>query len=140
MGAIQMSDATTMRSRMRRALARALAMLALLVALPCGALDAGFAVAPEQLTPDYWIARDDAARAIVLDREAIASQNARLQAHDASVNDLAALPATLERARVRGWVEAMSKLPDGALYDAGGDVLGERARNRFVRDAAIDRI
>lgn len=140
MGAIRTNEASLPRSRARRALACASAAFALLLALPCAALDAGFAVPPERLTPDYWIARDAAAREPVLDRDAIAALNARLQARDASVNDLAALPDKLERARVHGWVEAMSKLPDGTLYDAEGNALRERARSRFVRDAAIDRI
>lgn len=140
MAAIQTNVASSLRGRARRAPACVSAALALLLALPCAALDTGFAVAPERLTPDYWIGRDDAARERVLDRDAIAALNARLQARDASVNDLAALPATLERARVRGWVEARSALPDGTLHDGDGKALGERARRRFVRDAAIDRI
>ena len=54
------------------------------------------------LSPDFWIARQQGADAIVMDRAAIDAQNARLMRIDASMHDLAALPATLDRAQVAG--------------------------------------
>src|SRR5262245_26863970 len=60
-----------------------------------------------QLNPDFWIRRDPAGDHVVLDARAIAAQNARLRELDPSVHDIEKLPATLDTARVRGWIERL---------------------------------
>ena len=57
-----------------------------------------------QLDPSFWVERLADADRVVLDRDAIAAQNARLQRLDRSMHDLDALPATVNREQVAGWV------------------------------------
>ena len=58
-------------------------------------------VRQQQLSPAFWIARESNASKIVLDRRAIAAQNARLRELDPSVHDLAAMPPALTADKVR---------------------------------------
>jgi len=97
-------------------------------------------VTSAQLDADYWSRRDRASGKPVLRRDEIASLNARLERSDPSVNDLAALPATLDAARVRGWIEPISKRPDGALYDERGEQLCEAALRALEQSLALDSI
>ncbi len=73
-----------------------------------------------QLDPAWWVARQPAPDRMILDAQAIAAQNAKLMQVDGSMHDLAELPKTLDRARIAGWVEGLSKRPTRALYDASG--------------------
>ena len=95
-------------------------------------------VVPEQLSADYWIARARAADATVLDRAAIAGQNERLVRNDPSVNDLAKIPESLEAARVRAWIEGISRRPDGPLYDRHGKPVSDRTLRTLERALALD--
>ncbi len=72
------------------------------------------------LDPAFWVRRLPDADRVVLDRDAIAAQNERLRRQDRSIHDLDALPATLERERVAGWIEGLSKRPSKPLYDEQG--------------------
>ena len=63
------------------------------------------------LDPAFWVKRLPDAERVVLDREAIATQNARLLKLDRSMHDLEALPPKLDRERVAGWVTGLSKRP-----------------------------
>jgi hypothetical protein len=92
-------------------------------------------VREKQLTPDFWIARDSNASKIVLDRRAIAAQNARLLHADPSVHDLDAMPPTLAAAEVRTWIEKLSGYPDEDMFDGEGHKL-ERSRFEALIDAA----
>jgi len=60
------------------------------------------------LAPDFWIRRLNDADRIVLDDKAIAAENAALVQKDPTLHDLQALPATLTRKQVTGWINAMS--------------------------------
>ena len=73
-----------------------------------------------QLEPSWWVARQSEPDAVILDAQAIAAQNARLMQLDDSMFDLDAMPATLDRARVAGWIGGLSKRPARALYDERG--------------------
>ena len=80
-------------------------------------------LAEAHLSPGFWIdALADADR-VVLTPTQIAAQNARMQAEDPSIHDLEALPARIDGAQVRGWIEALSKLPERELFaDTGSPV------------------
>lgn len=93
-----------------------------------------------QLDPDYWIARLRQPDKPVLDRSAIAAQNRRLLATDPSMHDIEALPATLDAARVRGWIEALSRRPTRTLYDARGKALTTKTIDALVASLDLEAI
>jgi cell wall-associated NlpC family hydrolase len=77
-------------------------------------------IEPAQLEPSWWVARQGEPDRVILDSKAIATQNAKLMQLDDSMFDLDAFPATLDRTRVAGWIEGLSKRPTRALYDERG--------------------
>jgi hypothetical protein len=91
-------------------------------------------VQQEQLTPEFWIARQGDASRVVLDRRAIATQNSRLLEVDPSVHDLERM-TTLSAGEVRRWIEKLSAYPDKDMFDAEGRKL---ERGRF--DALLDNV
>jgi hypothetical protein len=97
-------------------------------------------VQDRQLTPDFWIARDSSASKIVLDRQAIAAQNARLLRVDPSVHDLEAMPPTLAAAEVRAWIEKLSGYPDEDMFDAEGRKLERPRFDALINDTALENI
>ncbi|MGN6705779.1 MAG: C40 family peptidase [Rhodanobacter sp.] len=107
-----------------------------LVVLPSGVLGVGEA----QLTPQFWVDRLAQPDAPVLDRAAIAAQNARLLQVDPSMHDLRALPSTLDRARVEGWIEGLSQRPDRPLFDVEGKPVSAATLDAVVADLALGAI
>jgi len=97
-------------------------------------------VEPVHLTPDYWIAKHPRSDALVVDASAIAEQNTRLRSTDPSVNHIAALPATLERTRVRNWIESLSRAPESPLYDDNGVRLSPGILSGLRKSLALDSI
>ena len=85
-----------------------------------------------QLDPDYWVERQKQASKVVLDRDAIATQNVRLQENDPSLHDIEGLPQTLDGAQVKAWVEALSQRPDKTLYDETGKEGSTRQIDKLV--------
>jgi len=113
--------------RIRSALAASLLSLGLLSS--AGAFERSWSIPADtgvvgveqaQLDPSWWVARQGQPDRVILDAQAIAAQNARLMQLDDSMFDLDALPVTLDRARVAGWVEGLSTRPKRALYDERG--------------------
>jgi len=90
-------------------------------------------VVESQLRPDYWIERlrRDADR-VILDRDAIATQNAALMRLDPSMHDIEHLPVTLEAEQVGGWIEKISARPTRTLYDESGKEGSARAIDKLV--------
>ena len=97
-------------------------------------------VRPKQLTPAFWIARESNASKIVLDRRAIAAQNARLVQLDPSVHDLDAMPPALTADKVRAWIEKLSGYPDEDLFDAAGRKLERSEFDELLRNVALETI
>src|SRR3546814_3603078 len=89
-------------------------------------------VASNQLTPEYWIDRQRHADRVVLDRGPIALQNRELQQTDPSKHDGESLPAELDAARVREWIEDLSSSPQRQLYDVQGQPVPDKALSGFV--------
>ncbi|CAM5545914.1 NlpC-P60 family protein OS=Rhodanobacter lindaniclasticus OX=75310 GN=B1991_08365 PE=3 SV=1 [Rhodanobacter lindaniclasticus] len=122
----------------------------LLVAAPLHARDTGEAlsvppsgvlgVGEAQLTPQFWIDRLAQPDALVMDRAAIAAQNARLLERDPSMHDLRALPATLDRARVAGWIEGLSERPSRPLFDVDGKSVPASTLDALMANRALDAI
>ncbi|MFT4256308.1 MAG: SH3 domain-containing protein [Pseudoxanthomonas sp.] len=77
----------------------------------------------EQLDPGYWLARLPQPDRVVLSREAIAAQNAKLYAADPTMHDLSKLPEPLSGVQVREWVEALRPSFDKPLFDERGQPL-----------------
>jgi hypothetical protein len=93
-----------------------------------------------QLEAGYWIDRLPDPDRVVLDAQAVAKQNARLQALDRSLYDLDALPATLAREQVSAWVERLSTPPKKPLFDAQGRPVQAAAVAAIVANADLDGI
>src|SRR5688572_25394455 len=93
-----------------------------------------------QLDPAFWVARLADADRVVLDRDAIAAQNARLQRLDRSIHDLEALPATLPREQVAGWVGGLSRRPTKPLFDERGQPVPVATIDDTVANANLDAI
>jgi cell wall-associated NlpC family hydrolase len=92
------------------------------------------------LSPDFWIARQRDADAVVMDRAAIDAQNARLMRIDPSMHDLAALPPALDRERVLQWIDDMSRRPDVPLFGQDGAPVAASALDAIVANANRDAV
>src|SRR5690606_6488688 len=54
--------------------------------------------------------------------------------------DLRALPSTLDRARVAGWMAPLSRLPTQPLYDVDGKPVPAATLRAIADNAALDAI
>ncbi len=109
------------------------------VALPVPAHGVIGVEAP-QLTPEFWIARLSQPDQIVLDPSTIAARNDKLLHVDGSMHDLRALPATLTREQVNGWIKAMSERPTRPLFDANGKLLSPEQIDLLLANLALPTI
>ena len=97
-------------------------------------------LAEAHLSPAFWIdALPDPDR-IVLTRDQIAAQNARMQAEDPSIHDLEALSDQIEGTQVREWIEGLSKLPERQLHDVHGKPVERGDLERIRASLALDAI
>jgi cell wall-associated NlpC family hydrolase len=103
---------------------------------PSGVLGVGEA----QLTPAFWIGLQAQPDRVILDPAAIATQNAKLLQLDPSMHDLRALPPTLDRDRVLGWIKPLSTLPTHPLYDVNGKPVPAATLQAIADNAALDAI
>ena len=94
-----------------RAAFHALLMAAALLGTPSAA-SASIAAIPgldrAMLSPAFWIARQPAADAVVLDAAQIEALNGRMRREDASIHAPLELPDHLDWQTVRSWIEAVS--------------------------------
>ena len=91
------------------------------------------AVTESQLTAEFWIARLTQADQLIMDRQAISDQNARLMREDDSMHDLAATPEELVGNQVRDWIENFAQVPQSTVYDEEGKAV-DHARLQAVAD------
>ena len=103
---------------------------------PSGVLGVGEA----QLTPAFWIGLQAQPDRVILDSAAIAAQNAKLLQRDPSMHDLRALPTTLDRAQVTGWIKPLSTLPTHPLYDVNGKPVSAATLQAIAANAALEAI
>lgn len=94
-------------------------------------------IEPAQLDPQYWVERQRDPDRVVLDRAAIAQQNARLYTLDRSVRDLPALPASLDHKDVAAWVQPLSERPTKPLFDERGEPVPASTLDAVVDNANL---
>ena len=85
----------------------------------------------------FWVAHTTDADAVLMDRAAIDARNARLLREDASMHDLAALPSTLARTQVAGWIEDLASPPARPLWDEAGKPVPKAALEAIVGNRAL---
>lgn len=103
---------------------------------PSGVMGVGDA----QLTPAFWIGLQAQPDRVILDRAAIDAQNAKLLQVDPSMHDLHALPKTLTRAQVAGWINELSQRPTRQLYDVDGKPVLAATLDALVDNLALSDI
>ena len=92
------------------------------------------------LTPDHWIDALAEPDRVVLTPSQISTQNARMQAEDASIHALEALPPRMEGARVRAWIESLSELPERERFDVHGKPVPRGDLERIRAGLALDAV
>jgi len=90
--------------------------------------------------PEFWIARTPAADQVLMTPAAIQARNARLLQVDDSMHDLSALPATLDRARVAGWIEDLASPPSKPLWDETAKPVPKATLDAIVGNRAMGAI
>jgi cell wall-associated NlpC family hydrolase len=99
-----------------------------------------FDITDAQLDPGFWIRLLPDADAVVMDRAAIAAQNAKLTQLDPTIHDLAALSATMSRADITASIGKLSTRPERAMYDENGKAVPAATLDAAVANLALDRI
>ncbi|QNK03810.1 SH3 domain-containing protein [Dyella telluris] len=92
------------------------------------------------LGPDFWIRQSTQPERVLLDASDIRSHNANLFKVDASMHDLHALPAQIDRATVTGWINDLSQYPKRKLYDIKGQPVPDSLRNELTDALALDAV
>jgi cell wall-associated NlpC family hydrolase len=92
------------------------------------------------LDTEFWVARAQAPDAVLMDRAAIDMRNARLLREDDSMHDLSALPATLDRAQVAGWIDDLASPPAKPLWDEQGKPVPKATLDAIVGNRAMEAI
>lgn len=139
--------------RMRPVTWRALTLSLALACAPAIALDRGSSAMPLQIppsgvigmqdayfSPEFWIARTQAADQVLMTPAAIQARNARLLQVDDSMHDLSALPATLDRRRVAGWIDDLASAPSKPLWDEAGKPVPKATLDAIVASRAMEAI
>ena len=93
-----------------------------------------------QLTPAYWIGLQKQPDRVILDRAMIAAENAKLLRIDSSMHDLHALPKTLTREQVAGWINQLSERPTRPLYDVDGKPVPAATLDALIDNLALSDI
>jgi len=87
-------------------------------------------------SPGFWIARTQAANRALMAPAAIDARNARLLRDDDSMHDLSALPASLTRAQVAGWIEGLATPPAKPLWDEAGTPVSKATLDAIAGNRA----
>ena len=90
--------------------------------------------------PDFWIARLRSPNQVLMDRGAIDARNARLLREDNSMHELSALPPTLAREQVAGWIDDLASPPAKPLWDEQAKPIAKAALDAIVGNRAMDAI
>jgi len=103
---------------------------------PSGVMGVGDA----QLTPAYWIGLQKQPDRVILSRAQIEAENAALLKTDPSMHDLRAMPKTLTRELVAGWINALSERPTRQLYDVDGQPVAAATLDALIDNLALSDI
>lgn len=102
--------------------------------------DGAIGVADAHLTAEFWLERLDHPERTLLDRERIELQNRALVQLDESMYDLRALPTTLTRDQVAGWLTELAGEPPAGLYDVAGALVTEDVLEAIAANRNLDAI
>jgi hypothetical protein len=94
-------------------------------------------VEPAHLTADYWIAHTRDADRVVLTKEAIAAQNAKLQGTDPSFHDLEKIPPQLIAGEVESRIRKLSERPASPLFDEQGQPISVTRLDEIEANLAL---
>lgn len=97
-------------------------------------------IEPAHLSPEFWVARAERPNAVVMDRAAIAAQNAKLMQIDDSMHDLHQMPTTLTRTQVKSWIEDLSSRPTKPLFDVDGNAVPTATLDGVVDALNLDAV
>jgi cell wall-associated NlpC family hydrolase len=97
-------------------------------------------VGDAQLTPEYWIDLQKQPNREILSRAEIEAENARLLQLDPSMHDLRALPASLTRAQVSGWISELSERPSKPMYDVDGKLIPAATFDAMIDNLALNSV
>ena len=103
---------------------------------PSGVVGVGDA----QLTPAYWIGLEKQPDRVIRTRAQIEAENTALLKTDPSMHDLRALPKTLTREQVAGWINALSERPTRQLYDVDGQPVAAATLDALIDNLALSDI
>jgi cell wall-associated NlpC family hydrolase len=95
-------------------------------------------VEPAHLTADYWIEHARDANRVVLTKDAIAAQNAKLQSTDPSFHDLEKIPSELTRSEIDSRIRKLSERPDAPLFDGTGEPVAATRLEEIEANLALD--
>ena len=139
--------------RMRPVAWRALTFALALACAPALGLDRGSPATPLPIppsgvigmqdayfAPEFWIARAQAADQVLMTPTAIQARNARLLQVDDSMHDLSALPATLDRRWVAGWIDDLASAPSKPLWDDAGKPVPKATLDAIIASRAMEAI
>ncbi|MBZ4336061.1 SH3 domain-containing protein [Corallococcus sp. AS-1-12] len=98
------------------------------------------AFSEDMLTPEFWIRRAPSPDAVLLDAGQVAAKRMRAFAPEGGLLDLKALPATLTRAQVAGWVGDAQRTPIQAVIDEQGRPVTEAMLEELRQNAAAGQI
>ncbi|WP_233172124.1 SH3 domain-containing protein [Dyella sp. ASV21] len=95
---------------------------------------------PAKLSPAFWIQQLAEPDRVLLDEAAIQAQNSKLYRLDPSMRDLRALPASVSREQVLGWIGAISQLPKRPLFNVQGERIADAALHEVSEQLALDQV
>ncbi|MCB1742835.1 MAG: SH3 domain-containing protein [Gammaproteobacteria bacterium] len=97
-------------------------------------------VGETELIADFWVKGAADRHTVLLAGDAIRVRNRQLLEQDPSMHALADMPAQLQAAQVRQWIEARSPRPAGALFDINGKPVSAVDLDAWMAALALDRI
>ncbi len=97
-------------------------------------------VTDTQLDPEFWVQRLPNAEGVILNRQAIDAQNARLFAEDKTMHDLRKLPASVSKAQVMEWLDMVSSRPTKTLYDVNGQTVPTSEIDAAMNTMALENL
>jgi hypothetical protein len=92
------------------------------------------------LSPDYWVAKTDAADRVLLSRAEIDAQNARLLQSDPSMYDLHQLGSALTHDQVARWITGIAKLRAAQPLDEHDRPVAQASLDAIAANLALERI
>ena len=92
------------------------------------------------LDPAHWVAQLPDADRVILDRDGVAAQNARMRQLDTNIHDLRAVPAQLPRDWVVAQINKTSVAPTRTLYDVSGVEVSAKALRGVIANTALAKV